>query len=53
MHALADYIISGWPDNIKEVPHPLYPYWQQHESLYFEDGLVFCGEALIIIPSER
>ena len=31
MHALADIIISGWPNNIKEVPHPLYAYWQQHE----------------------
>ena len=23
MHALTDIIISGWPNNIKEVPHPL------------------------------
>ena len=28
MHALADIIITGWPDDIKEVPHPLHPYWQ-------------------------
>ena len=53
MHALADIIISGWPTNIKEVPCPLCPYWQHHESLTVEDGLVFCSEALIIPPSER
>ena len=53
MCSLADIIISGWPDDIKEVPHPLHPYWQHHELLTVEDGLVFCGEALIIPPSER
>ena len=53
MHALADIFISGWSDDIKEVPHPLHPYWQHCESLTVEDGLVFHGEALIIPPSER
>ena len=53
MHALDDIIISGWPDGIKEVPHPLFTYWGHHESLTVEDGLVFCEEALIIPPSER
>ena len=28
MQALADLIITGWPKDIKEVPRPLYPYWQ-------------------------
>ena len=53
MHALADIIISGWPDDIKEVPHPLHPYWLHCESLTIEDVLVLYGEALIISPSER
>ena len=47
-HALADIIISGWPDDIKEVPYPLCPYWQNCESLTVEVRLVFHGEALII-----
>ena len=51
MHTLAD-IISDWPSNIKEVPHQLCPYWQHHDSIAVEDGLMFCGEALIIPPSE-
>ena len=31
MCALAD-IITSWSDDIKEVPHPLHPYWQHHET---------------------
>ena len=27
MRALADLIITDWPEDIKEVPHPLHPYW--------------------------
>ena len=38
---------------MKEVPHPLCPYWQHHEILSIKDGLVLCGEALIVPPSER
>ena len=53
MHALTDLIITSWPDDIKQVPHPLHPYWQHHETLTVEDGLVLHGEALIVHPSER
>ena len=53
MHALTDMIITGWPNDIKAVPHPLCPYWQHHETLTNEDGLVLCGEALIVPPSEK
>ena len=28
MQTLTDLIITGWPEDIKEVPHPLSPYWQ-------------------------
>ena len=40
MRALADLIITGWPEDIKEVPCPLHPYWQHRETLTIEDGLV-------------
>ena len=53
MQALADLIITGWPKDIKEVPHPLRPYWQHRETLTIEDGLVLRGEALIIPPAKR
>ena len=51
MHTLADMIITGWPDDIKVVPHPLHPYWQHWETLTIEDGLILHGEALIVPPS--
>ena len=53
MGALANLIITGWPEDIKEVPRPLHPYWQHWETLTIEDGLVLWGEALIIPPAER
>ena len=53
MQALANLIITGWPKDIKEVPHPLCPYWQHRETLTIKDGLVLQGEALIIPPSKR
>ena len=53
MHALTNILITGWPDDITEVPHPLHPYWQHHETLTIEDGLVLHGEALIVPPSGR
>ena len=28
MHTLTDMIITGWPNDIKAVHHPLHPYWQ-------------------------
>ena len=53
MRALANLIITGWPKDIKEVHHPLHPYWQHRETLTIEDGLVLRGEALIIPPAKR
>ena len=53
MRALANLIITCWPKDIKEVPHPLHPYWQHRETLTIEDGLVLQGEALMIPPAER
>ena len=52
MHTLSNMIITSWPNNIKVVPHPLHPYWQHQGALTIEDGLILCGEALIVPPSE-
>ena len=53
MRALADLTDTGWPEDIKEVPCPLHPYWQHRETLTIEDGLVLWGKALIIPPAKR
>ena len=52
MRALAN-LITGWPEDIKEVPHPPQSYWQHRETLTIEDSLVLQGEALIIPPTKR
>ena len=53
MRALAHLIVTGWPKGIKEVPHPLCPYWQHRETLTVKDSLVLQGEALNIPPAQR
>ena len=53
LSALADTIITGWPDNIRDVPKALRPYHGQCDSLTVEDGLILHGEAIIIPPGER
>ena len=53
LSALADTIITGWPDDIKDIPKALRPYHGQRDSLTVEDGLILCGEAIIIPPGER
>ena len=53
MHALTNIIITGWPNDIKAVPHPLCPYWQHCETLTVEDDLVLHGGALIVPSLER
>ena len=53
MRALANLIITGWPKDIKEVPHPLCPCRQHRETLTIDDSLVLWGEELIIPPAKR
>ena len=53
LSALADTIIAGWPDDIKDVPKALQPYHGQQDSLTVEDGLFLRGEAIIVPPGER
>ena len=51
--ALAELILSDWPDDICYVPMDLNPYHHVHDVLTVEDGIILHGEALIIPPSER
>ena len=50
---LADTIVAGWPEDIKDVPRALCPYHNHHDIMTVEDGLILKGEALIIPPLER
>ena len=53
LHALVEMILSGWPEDICDVPMDLCPYHHAHDVLTVEDGIILCGEALVIPPSER
>ena len=53
MQALANLIITGWPKDIKDVPHPLHQYWKHRETLIIKDSLVLQGEVLVIPPAKR
>ena len=44
-------IMLGWPNNIKEIPQVLHPYWTFHEELTIEDGLILKG-TWIVIPNK-
>ena len=50
---LAETIVAGWPEDIKDVPKALCPYHNHHDIMTVEDGLILKGEAVIIPPLER
>ena len=51
--SLAEMIITGWPDNINDVPHALCPYQDYRNTLTVEEGFILQSEALTIPLSER
>ena len=53
LHTLADTIVAGWPEDIKDIPKALCPYHNHCDVMTVEDGLILKGEALIIPPLER
>ena len=53
LRSLAETIIAGWPEDIKDLPNALRPYHTYRVIMTIEDGLILRGEALIIPPSER
>ena len=53
LRSLAETIITGWPEDIKDLPNALQPYHAHRDILTVEDGLILRGEALIIPPLER
>ena len=49
MRALADLIITVWPKDIKEVPHPLRPYWQHRETLGMTSYILFVMYIILLV----
>ena len=53
LRTLADTIVAGWPEDVKDIPKALHPYHNHHNIMTVEDGLILKGEALIIPTLER
>ena len=50
---LADTIVAGWPEDVKDIPKALCPYHNHRNVMTIEDGLILKGEALVIPALER
>ena len=53
LRSLAETIITGWPEDVTDLPNALRPYHTHRDVLTVEDGLILREEALIIPPPER
>ena len=50
---LTDFIITGWPDSMQDLPQHLHPYWCFRDELTILDGLVMKGNRVIIPTGMR
>lgn len=50
LNVLTEIITSGWPNNQKEVPTCIRPYWTFRDQLSIDNGFVLKGQQ-IVIPS--
>ncbi len=53
MCQLIDVIQWGWPEDKKDVPSELMPYFHAREEFTVQDGLIFKGERVVIPVSLR
>ena len=53
LRSLAETIIDGWPEDPKDVQQALRPYWNHRDTMTVEDGIILCGEAILIPSVER
>ena len=50
---LSDFIITGWPDSMQDLPQHIHPYWCFLDELTILDGLVMKGNRVVIPRSMR
>ena len=48
LNHLKDIIYHEWPEHLKDCPHELIDFWNYHEDLSVESGLVLKGHPLVI-----
>ena len=53
LQSLAHIIKTGWPKEIKLLPHQLRPYWSVRDRLTVLEGVILMGERLVVPASMR
>ena len=53
LQSLAHIIKTGWPKEIKLLPHQFRPYWSVRDRLTVLEGVIFMGERLVVPASMR
>jgi hypothetical protein len=50
---LKEIVTQGWPEQIKDLPPELHPYWTFREAITVADGLLLKGNRIIIPEKDR
>ena len=45
---LAQFILEGFPDRKSKLPEQLWEFWDYRESLSMVDGVILCGQKIVI-----
>ena len=53
LELLIDVIANGWPEEKSELPIKVMPYFSFRDELSTLDGLVFCGEHVVVPTNLR
>ena len=53
LRSLAETIINGWPEDPKDIPEALQPYWNHRDTMTVEHGIILRGEAILIPPQKE
>ena len=53
LRALWQIVINGWPDDIRELPTALRPYWSFRDEIGVSTGVMFKGRQVIVPENMR
>ena len=53
METLAETILSGWPNDKKDVDDNIRSYWDVQDQLTIQESLIFKGQQLVLPSSLR
>ena len=53
LQALKAIILRGWPDDRSQLPEQATPYFSMRDELSLHDGVIFCGQRIVVPVSLR